>query len=148
MGASLNLNFYEFLEVKDVFRDAFVGVGIEEIVVVAIFPDGHPVPIAKAHYFLQGVPLDPSVDQIPHSLRIIVLRLSANVQFSSSQPSALHPRTPQHFDKHVNVVISAIVPVILLRLFLEASAYLFERLGVNFLSANEVVYRAFAVAGE
>lgn len=39
MGASLHFYFYEFSEVEDVFRDAFFGVGIEEVVVVAVFPD-------------------------------------------------------------------------------------------------------------
>lgn len=94
MGSSLDLYFYEFLEVEDVLRDTFLGVGIEEVVVVAVFPDCHPVAIAEAHHFLQWVHLDPSVHQISGSIRIIVLRLPANLQFSSCQPSAIHAHTP------------------------------------------------------
>lgn len=79
MGPFLHLDFNEFLEMNDVFGDALFGVGIEEIVVVAVFSDCYPVTIAKAHHFLQRVPLDSSVHQIPDPLRIVVLSLFANL---------------------------------------------------------------------
>lgn len=106
------------------------------------------MPIAKAHYFHQRISLDPSVDQIPNPLRIFIFRLSANLQFSSSKPSAIHAYTPQHFNNDVDIVISAFVLIVLFWLILEASTYLFKRFGVDLLTADKIVYRAFAVTAE
>lgn len=148
MRASLHLHFYELLKMKDVFRDACIGIRVKQIVVVAVFSHRNPMPIAEAHHILQRIPLDPSVDQIPYSLLIFILHFSTNPQFSSSQPSAIHPHTPQNLNNDINIVISAIVPIILFRLFLEASTDLFQHLGVDLLTPYEIVYRAFAVTAE